>query len=106
MSGVLERAGALDVRAALCASIRAWARSSVTPGASRSQQLVVLAPAAVLAELLGRERQRHEHAHLRVEEEEALGQHADDVVDLVVQAQLAADDAVDAARLPRREACG
>ena len=61
--------------------------------------LVVLAVRRSSAALLVGERERDPEPHVRVEEGERLGQHADDRVELVVQPQLASDDAVDAAGL-------
>jgi hypothetical protein len=58
------------------------------------QQRVVLAPAFVLAELFRRKRERKNDTAFRVQEEEPLGQDADDVEDLTVESKLASDDAV------------
>ena len=62
---------------------------------------VVLAVAAILGAILGPEWDWNEHANVGVEKMEAVGQHADDVVELVVQAKLPADDTGDAAGLLR-----
>ena len=95
----LERP-ARSMSRAFCASTRAWARASVTPGASRNQSSWFWLWRALSASSLRLEGERHEDPHLRAEEGERLGQHADDVVDLAVQAEAAPDDAVDACWLP------
>ena len=95
---VLEGPGPLD-DCTLCASIRAWARLERDAWGEPQQELVVLTLAAALGELLRRERKRHEHPDLGFRNEERLGQHADDVVDLVVQTQAPADNAVEPAGL-------
>ena len=96
---VLERPGPLDDARVLRVDPRLGARER-DARRQPQQELVVLAVARALGQLLRREGERHEHPHLRAEEGERLGQHADDVVDLAVQAEAAPDDAVDACRLP------
>ena len=67
-------------------------------GREPADLLVVLAVARFFGTLLVGERERHPDSQLGIEESEVRRQHADDFVELVVEAEIAADDAVDAAR--------
>ena len=65
--------------------------------------IVVLAVAAILRPLLRGERERHPEPHIGIQERERLWHHAHDRIAVVVEHQIAADDAVHATGLPRRE---
>ena len=73
----------------------------VERGAGRepADLLVVLAVARFFGPLLVGERERHPDSQIGIEEGEIRRQHADHLVELVVETEIAADDAVDPAGL-------
>ena len=94
--GRLQRTGTLEVPDGqrVDAGLRLRQRGA---GREPRDLLVILAVPFVFGTLLGGERQGHPDTHVGIEEGEILRQDADNRVELVVEPEIATDDAVDAA---------